>query len=314
MEKKQSLDNIKILFLGTPEFAATILDILIKKGKQEVIAAVTNPDKPGRRGKQIQIPAVKKKAQELDIPVYQPQNVNSTNFQGIVENLKPDIQLVAAFGQILSTPIINVPPLGTVNVHASLLPKYRGSAPIQHALLNREKVTGITIMQINPQTDTGPILMQKALAIDINDTSETLHNQLAYLGGTLSNKLIQRIKYSKISAIEQDPKLSSYAPKLTKKDGFINWNKKARDIHNQIRALHPSPGAYYHWKDTKLQIYPGQIGPPIAEEITPGTILGLQSNYLKITCRDREYLIPKLKPSSAKELTAWEFFNGYLKK
>jgi len=314
MVEKQELNKLKILFLGSPEFAANILEILVDCNKYHLLGVITQPDKPGKRGKKLQIPDVKKSAQNKELSVYQPQDINSDQAVETIKHLNPDILIVAAYGQIISERILNIPPLGAWNVHASLLPKYRGAAPIQHALLNGEKATGITIMQMAPQMDSGAILLQKAMAIDVNDDCKTLHDQLAKIGGESLIQALQKMQDNKLLTINQDSELATFAPKLKKNDRFINWNKQAKEIHNQIRALHPSPGAIYEWGDKNLKIYPGRVGQRLNPAVAPGTFLGLMEQYLSIACQDREYLIPTVKPSSSKELTAKEFFNGYLKK
>ena len=314
MVQKQELSRLKILFLGSPEFAANILEILVDCNKHHLIGVITQPDKPGKRGKKLQMPDVKKRAQSRGLAVYQPRDINSDQAIETIQHLNPDILIVAAYGQIITERILHIPPFGAWNVHASLLPKYRGAAPIQHALLNGEKATGISIMQMAPQMDAGAILLQKAMAIDVNDDCKSLHDQLAKIGGESLIQALQKMQDNKLLTMNQDNELATYAPKLKKTDRVVNWDKKAKDIHNQIRALHPTPGAIYEWGNTNLKIYPGCVGPSLNPTAAPGKILGLREQYLSIACQDREYLIPTVKPSSSKELTAQEFFNGYLKK
>lgn len=313
MDEKQELKNPNIVFLGSPGFAAKILQTLLDSNKHRVTGIITQPDKPGKRGKSLQMPDVKRMALDRGLHVYQPRDINSDQAAESIGNMRPDVLVVAAYGQIVSEKILNIPPYGALNVHASLLPKYRGAAPIQHALLNGEKATGITIMQMEPKMDTGAILLQRALAIDVDDDCQKLHDQLAKMGGDLLARALDKMRANKILPIDQDNELATYAPKLTKKDRYIDWGKNARDIHNRIRALHPAPGAIHEWENTTLKIYPGQIGPRLKHKAAPGTILGLVHDHLCIACKDREYLIPTVKPSSSKELTAKEFFNGYLK-
>ncbi len=308
------MSSTRVVFLGSPDFAASILQSLIDAQKYTIAAVITQPDKPGKRGKKPQMPPVKQTALQHGLQVYQPEYISSQAAIDAIEYLDPQVLAVAAYGQIVPERILRIPPWGALNVHASLLPKYRGAAPIQHALINGEKATGVSIMKMQPSMDTGPIVLQKAMAIDIGDNCQTLHDQLARLGGNLLDRALEKFLAQDVLGIDQEEEQASYAPKLSKKDAVVNWEQKAKKIHGQIRAFHPSPGAVYNWGQLKLKINPGLIGSRLEEKKVPGTILGLVDDYLSIACLDREYLVPKVKPSSSKELTAREFFNGYLKK
>lgn len=314
----ESLRNLKILFLGTPDFAATILSKLINWPQGKILGVVTQPNKPVGRGKKIKFPAVKILADQIGLQTIQPENISDPQTVNYLESLAPDVIIVAAYGQILPRKILNIAPYGAINVHASLLPKYRGASPIQRALLNGERVTGISIMQMEKGMDSGSILLQRALAIDIQDTSETLHDQLAELGGELLVEALERLLQGALIAIPQDSQHVTYAPKVTKKEGQVNWDQPCIGVHNQIRAMYPWPGAYFDWKrpfDQKvirLQIYPGYIGDKIDEKIQPGTIVGIKEENIAIACADRLYLVPTIKPASGKPLDARSFYCGYL--
>ncbi|HMB31270.1 MAG TPA: methionyl-tRNA formyltransferase [Desulfohalobiaceae bacterium] len=310
-------DPLRIVFLGTPGFAATVLRSLYDWPKARITAVVCQPDRPAGRGCKLLPPAVKDLAIEYDIPVFQPDGLNQKDWSKIA-SLNPDIFVVTAFGLIVPLEIIQTAPLGAINVHASLLPKYRGAAPIQRALQAGEKVTGITIMQMDEGMDTGDILLQRSLAIGIDDTAASLHDQLAEMGGNLLVSSLQNIFEGTYICIPQDEKLASYAPKLKKKEGRIDWNQPAIQVHNHIRAMHPWPGAFFDWQRTsdshplRLQIYPGQIGLENKREVSPGTIDGWQGHFLYIACADRYYLTPRIKPASGKEITGPQFYHGYL--
>jgi methionyl-tRNA formyltransferase len=252
------------------------------------------------------------------LPVYQPEKLDDSAL-ALLENIKPDFLLVVAYGLLLPKKILNLASLGALNVHASLLPKYRGSAPIQRALIQGEQVTGISIIQMDKGLDTGPILLQRALAIGIEDTAGTLHDQLAELGAELLIQVLEKLPQNGIYPVKQDDALASYAPKLKKNEGNINWNNTAWQVHNLIRGVHPWPGAYFNWsrpkdgKTIKIKVSPGRIGSELHIQSNPGEILGLEKEELQIACLDRTYLISRLKPAGSKEQSAREFYCGYLK-
>ncbi len=307
---------MRIVFFGSPDFASSILNRLLQWKGAEVVGVVTQPDRPAGRGKILRPTPVKKIALEKNIPIFQPINLKEEGITSSLKSLSPDIFIVVAYGLILPESIIYLPPLGTINVHASLLPKYRGAAPIQWAILKGEPVTGITIMQMEKGLDTGPILLQRALAIGIDDTAQSLHEELAQMGGELLVQSLIRIEQGTIIPIPQDNNLASYAPKLKKGIGKINWTDKALDIHNKIRALYPWPMAYFRFDTPKgeinVQVFPGKIGEKRPGDIPPGKILGVHEDMLQIACEDRIYKIPRLKPQSSKTLSAQEFACGYL--
>ena len=307
---------MRIVFFGSPDFARIILEKLLLWDGGEVTLVVTQPDKKAGRGQKVTSTPVKRLALEHKIEVIEPKNLKNDGIKARLRDAKADLFIVVAYGLILPGDVISIPTFGTVNVHASLLPKYRGAAPIQWAILNGEKVTGVTIMQMDEGLDTGPILSQKALAIGINDTAKDLHDELAKLGGELLINTLEKIKKGKIIPIKQDDSCASYAPKLSKDMGLINWKDSAINIHNKIRALYPWPMAYFNFQAkkrwVKVQVYPGKIGNELSRGVSPGEILGIRDGFLEIACMDRSYLVPKLKPESSKILTAEQFACGYL--
>lgn len=307
---------VRTVFLGTPDFAATILERLLAAEGVDVAAVFTQPDRSGGRGKKRLEPPVKKLASERGIPVYQPEKLDDQSLEEL-RSIAPDALAVAAYGQILSEAFLRAAPLGAVNVHASLLPRYRGAAPIQWALLNGEQVTGITTMLMEPGMDTGPILQQRALAIGVDDTAGSLHDELAEMGGDLLPGTLTALAQGSLVPIPQDPERSSYAPKLDKSARRIDWNKTAWEIHNRIRALHPAPGIHCilgtsSGRELRVGIYPGTPGEEVGEA-QPGEVLGLDGQgRLGIACSDRIYRLSTLQPASGKPLTARDFYNGYL--
>jgi methionyl-tRNA formyltransferase len=313
----QEGQKLRIVFLGTPEFAATILRHLAAWPGGDVAAVITQPDRPCGRGQVCTPPAVKTLALELSIPVLQPENFKSPESVRLLEDLSPDLLVVAAYGLILPQRVLDIAPLGAVNVHASLLPRYRGAAPIQRAIMNGESVTGVSIMNMVLAMDAGPILLQRALAIRLSDTAETIHDELADLGGRVLVEALDRLREGTLVPMEQNHDLATYAPKLEKSEGIIDWDRPALAVHNHIRGLYPWPGSHYLWQRTettslRLTVFPGKIGRKLEGPVAPGTVLGIEDDSVAIACRDRVYLTPRLKPSGGKALDPRSFLCGYL--
>ena len=233
---------MKIVFMGTPEFAAKALGKLIEE--HEVTAVITQPDKPVGRGNKMKFPPVKELAIEKGIKVFQPNKIKSTEFIEILKTIEADIFIVAAYGQLLSEEILEMPKYGSVNIHASLLPKYRGAAPIQWAIANGECESGITIMQMDKGLDTGDMLYKKAIPIEDMDTGESLHDKLAVLGGEAVIEALELIEKGNITPVPQNNDESCYAKMLTKEMGHIDWSKSAVEIDRLIRAMYPWPCTY----------------------------------------------------------------------
>ncbi|MFW5863618.1 MAG: methionyl-tRNA formyltransferase [Desulfohalobiaceae bacterium] len=313
-------EPLRAIFCGTPEFAASILSSLLSSPELELLAVLTQPDKKQGRGrKKVQASPVKDLAQSQGLPVLQPESLRDRDVLSRLQAMSFDLILVAAYGLLLPRQALELPPWGAINVHASLLPKYRGAAPIQRALQHGEQATGISIMQMTPGLDSGPILSQKALAIGIQDTAQSLEQELARMGGDLLLKTIRGLLHREITPIEQDPSKASYAPMVSKQEGYIPWEKTAWEVHNHIRAMQPWPGAFFdcslprRTQALRLSVYPGHVGPELQQGQQPGTLLGLQQDMLAIACQDRAYLTPWIKPAGGKLLSARDFCHGYLK-
>jgi len=303
--------------MGTPAFAATILAALCAWERGEVVGVFTQPDRPAGRGRAAKPSQVKQLAQARLLPVFQPEGLKTPDQISLLTVLEPDIVVVAAYGLILPQAVLDIPRLGCINVHASLLPKYRGAAPIQRAIMAGEHVTGATIMKMDASLDTGDILLQRALKIGRQDTSATIHDELAEQGARLLLEALDKLLDGTLGAIPQDNARASYAAKLAKEEGQIDWRQPARVIHNLIRGLHPWPGAYFFWTDFKdktirLNLAPGEVGAELAVPVAPGSFLGLDGERLAIACADRSYLLPSLTPEGRKRLDATSFYNGYL--
>ncbi len=256
------------------------------------------------------------------MPVYQPLNFKTEEAVAELRALRPDVLVVAAYGLILPQSVLDIPRLGPVNVHASLLPRLRGAAPIQRSVMAGDAVTGVTIMRMEASLDTGPMLLQKAMGIGIDDTAGDLHDQLAELGGRLLTQALGKLADGTAVAIPQDNVRATYAAKLTKADGLIDWNRTAVQVHAHIRGVTPWPGAYCTiqregQKELRVALGPGRIGPlrseaPEYEGATPGTIVGLVDDQLAIACTDRLYLVDSIRPADRKPMDARAFLCGYL--
>lgn len=259
---------MKIVFMGTPDFAVPALEALVKGGHQ-VIAVVTQPDKPKGRGKGMAMPPVKEKAMEFAIPVYQPAKVREEGFFRQMRELSPEVIVVAAFGQILPKAILDLPQYGCINIHASLLPKYRGAAPIQWAIINGEKETGVTTMMMDAGLDTGDMLEKTVVPIEEEETAQSLSDKLSAAGGSLILSTLKKVEEGTLTRMPQRDEESCYAKILQKTLGRIDWNREAKLIERLIRGLNPWPSAYTTlngkslklWKaKALLEEYPGEAG------------------------------------------------------
>lgn len=249
---------MKLLFMGTPEFSVPTLEALISAG-HEVIGVITQPDKPKGRGKEMQSPPVKEAAQKHGITVYQPQKVRDPEFVNVIENLNPEAIVVIAFGQILPKAILDIPKYGCINIHASLLPKFRGSAPIQWAVIEGEKETGITTMYMDVGVDTGDMLLKKVISIEEKETGGSLHDKLAQAGGPLIIETLSMLEKGTAVRIKQNDAMSTYAKMLDKKLGEIDWSLPAEQIERLIRGLNPWPSAYTYLHGKTLKIWDAEV-------------------------------------------------------
>ena len=245
---------LRIVFMGTPQFAVPTLQMLLDRG-ENVVAVVTQPDRPKGRGQQLQQPPVKELALKHGIPVLQPHKVRDPFFIETLLDLKPDLIVVVAFGQILPKALLDIPPKGCINVHASLLPRYRGAAPLNWCIINGETETGVTTMLMDPGLDTGPMLLRSATTIDGNEDITSLHDRMSLMGAQLLAETLDKLKAGMVSPQQQDDTLTCYAPMLKKEDGLINWYREASTIHNQVRGLATWPGTYTFLDGLILKIY-----------------------------------------------------------
>lgn len=299
---------MKILFLGGSEFSLESLKALCQAG-QEIVGVVCQEDKPNLRGNKIEISPVKAFAQREGLKVFQFKKIKDGGAE-VLKKLKPDLLVVVSYGQILPQEIINLAPLGIINVHASLLPKYRGCSPIISAILNGEKKTGVTIMRIVKEVDAGDMLLQREVEILEDDNAKTLSERLSKVGAELLVEAVKQIEAGTTVEIPQDPKLATFTKMIRKEDGLLDFSKPAFEVNNKIRAFNPNPGAFVLRDGEKIKIHQAKIV-PANEEISAGEIiLSSPKSGLVIKCGKDAIEILKLQAPGGKILDAKSFLNG----
>ena len=299
----------KMVFMGTPDFSVPILEGLVEAG-YEIVAVVTQPDRPVGRKKVIQAPPVKQAALRLGLPVLQPEKISGSPEMQQIIDLQPDVIVTAAFGQFLPEKLLQAPQFGAINVHASLLPKYRGGAPVHYALINGEKETGVTIMEMIKKMDAGGIYAQESLPITNQDDVGSMFTKLSLLGRKLLLATLPQILANDLKATPQDEALATFSPNITREQEQIDWQKSAQAIDCQIRGMHPWPVAYTTYQGQRWKIYRSQV----IEETTqalPGTIIAKEKGKLWIACGEQTVLaIEELQPAGKSKQTIQAFLNG----
>ena len=295
--------------MGTPHFAVPALELLCQED-YEVALVVTQPDRPKGRGRKLVPTPVKVKATALNLVVSQPATLKNDSFAKQIKRLQPDFLVVIAFGHILSESILQLPKFGAINIHASLLPKYRGPAPIQWAVINAEPYTGVTTMFMDQGMDTGNILLTQKEPILPEDTAATLHDRMAKTGAELLIKTLKELAANKIKSIPQDHSKATYAPLLKKQDGHINWQKSAEKLEAFIRGMTPWPGAFTFHNEKRLKIIKAA---PISESVSkaPGTILKTFPDELRVATGEGALSILEIQGPSGKRLGIADFLRGY---
>ena len=294
--------------MGTPDFAVQSLNALTEAG-HDVAAVITQPDRPKGRGNKMAFPEVKTRALELSLPVHQPASVKDEAFLELLKGYAPDVIVVVAFGRILPQAVLELPQYGCINVHGSLLPKYRGAAPIQRAVLVGCKESGVTIMQMDIGMDTGDMLLQGSLPITDEDNTGTMFEKLAVLGGELLIQTLDGLKQGTIQPVKQNEAEATHAARILKEDEVIDWAKPADVIFCQIRGLAPAPGAYTMWNDQRLKIWKSRVNPKETGK-APGTLVEIGKDYLLVQTGKGCLEILELQPAGKKAMPAKAFCNG----
>ena len=299
---------MKIVFMGTPDFSVPALEELAKV--HQVAAVVTQQDRPKGRGHKMQYTPVKEKALELNIPVYQPEKVKNPEFVDILREINPDVIVVIAFGQILSKEILDLPKYGCINVHASLLPKYRGAAPIQWAVIDGEEETGVTTMYMAEGLDTGDVIDTAVIKLDEKETGGSLFDKLAIEGGKLIVETLSKLENGTATRTPQDDEKSSYAGKITKELGQIDFTKPAVTIERLIRGLNPWPSAYTTLDDKAMKVWDATVEEGNVTE-QPGEIVEIAKHYIKVATGENYLKINEIQLAGKKRMPMDAFLNGY---
>mgnify|MGYP000817781192 FL=1 len=301
---------MRIVFMGTPDFAVGSLQALCESGKHEILAVVTQPDRPKGRGNKLLQTPVKEYALAQGLTVYQPQKVKTPEFVELLHELQPELIVVAAFGQFLSKEILELPKYGCINVHASLLPKYRGAAPIQYAIIKGEKESGVTIMQMDIGMDTGAMLDKVVVPIAENTTMGELHDALREQGATLLLQVIDNIAAGTAVAEPQDNEQATYATLLDRSMEHIDWSKTAQDVHNLIRGFNPAPSTFTKLPNGKsLKIWGSKITDK-SSAAAAGTVIETGKHSFFVACGEGVLEITEVQPESKKRMPAQVFLNG----
>lgn len=300
---------MKVVLLGTSEFSCPSLEILLASS-HEVIAVVTQPDRPKGRGQKLAFSPVKSLAVAKNLPLCQPESIRDPSSLEVLQSLHPDLIVVVAYGQILSPSVLSIPPRGCVNVHASLLPKFRGAAPIARAILGGETRTGVTTLFMDRGMDTGPILLMEETDIGDSDTTGTLQERLSWMGAHLLVRTLDGLERGTITPHPQDPAQATYAPKIEKEEGRINWDTPAQQLFNLLRALDPWPGAFTSWAGRTLKLFLPQLAEGKVME-APGTLAQAAANGLRIATSHGYLLVRELQLENRPRMAVGEFLRGY---
>lgn len=297
---------MRLIFAGTPEFAAAALQALISAG-HEIALVLTQPDRPAGRGMHLRPSAVKTLALQHGLAVAQPLSLKDASIQAALREIGADCMIVAAYGLILPQAVLDIPRFGCLNIHASLLPRWRGAAPIQRAILAGDSDTGITIMQMDAGLDTGAMLLRQSLAITADDTAQTLHDKLAALGASCIVEALDSLAHGRLSAQLQDETLATYAAKISKEEARIDWRQPAADIARAVRAYNPAPGAFCLRAGETLKLWAAHS---TSGEGIPGTVLAADKAGIVIACGHGALRVLELQRAGAKRLSAAQFLAG----
>lgn len=304
------MTNLRVIFMGTPDFAVPCLDILVDAG-YNIIAVVTQPDRPKGRGQKLAESPVKQAALSYGLPVLQPNKVKDTGFLVELSLLKPDIIIVVAFGQLLPKSILDLPPLGCINVHASLLPLYRGAAPIHWSVIKGDKVTGVTTMHMDVGMDTGDMILKEEVSIGETESTGELHDKLKGIGAKVLSETIKLIVSKKAPRTAQNNEDATYAPMLTRELEGVKWQESALNIHNLVRGLSPWPGAYCGYQGKNLKLWRTRIHKMDEGVSQPGRIVKITAEGFVVATGQGMIEILEVQPASKRRMNANDFICGY---
>lgn len=300
---------MRVVFMGTPEFAVPTLKVLLEDENIEVVGVFTQPDKPKGRGKKLAMPPVKELALENNLEVFQPEKIKTSESVALLKELNPELIIVVAFGQILSKEILDIPKYGCINVHASILPAYRGAAPINWAIIKGEKTSGVTTMFMDVGLDTGDMIYKEYVEISEEDNSSTLHDKLSSAGYTVLKKTIDNLKKGDLPREKQIEEESSYAPIMDKSLGKVNWKNSAEDIYNLVRGVIPWPGAHTTINDDVMKIW-GVKKSSKKTDKAPGMIIDVTQEGIYVATNDGVVVIDEIQMPNKKRMPVKEYLKG----
>lgn len=301
---------MRIVFMGTPEFAIPSLDMMVNEG-YDIVAVVTQPDKPKGRGNKVSLPPVKEYALKKKICVLQPESLKNSDFTEKIKELKPDLLVTAAYGKMLPKGVLDIPPLGCINVHGSLLPKYRGAAPVHWSIINGEEVTGITTMFTDVGMDTGDMLLKSIIEITDDMTAGELHDRLSALGADVLKETLERLKNGTLERIPQAHEEATYACIIEKDISKIDWSKTAKEVHNLIRGTNPWPGAFTYYKGNKMKVWMSNVVDENSHDYKPGTICRVDKNGFYVTCGSGVVDIKEVQFDSCRRMCIGDYICGH---
>ena len=301
---------MRLIFAGTPDFAVPALDALAGAGHQ-VVAVYTQPDRPAGRGRKLTPSPVKTRAQALGLPIEQPESLKSSDMQTILRGYAPDAMVVVAYGLLLPQAVLDIPKYGCLNIHASLLPRWRGAAPIQRAIAAGDTETGVGIMQMEKGLDTGPVLLERRIPIAPADTGGVLHDRLASLGAQAIVEALERLEHGTLEPEPQDSTQATYAHKLTKQEGALDWRKPADLLARQVRAFNPWPVAFATFEGEILRVWNATSRPNAAADRSPGDIVTVSAEGIDVATGEGMLRITRLQPPGKRPMNAAEFLNGH---